>query len=85
MQKKKLNIIFNYFAIVLLLFASHQFFAQSKTDKLLDKLESANESEKPNLFNQLSETNSENASDKAIQYAETALKISRKNITPIPS
>ena len=64
---------------VLLLLIPLPTFAQSEADSLLVKLQGATEQEKPEIFNQLAEANNENASDKAIQYAETALALSRKH------
>lgn len=53
-------------------------FSQERIENLLEKLRTAPEIEQSNILNQLSEINSENASDKAIQYAESALILSRK-------
>lgn len=75
------NIVFATRAtcLAVLIFASYSSLAQDQADNLIQKLETAEDADKPAIFNQLSEAHSEEASDKAIQYAETALKISRKN------
>lgn len=52
--------------------------AQSKSDSLNLQLARITESQKASILNELSQTNSKDASDKAIQYAKTALELARK-------
>ena len=79
MLGKRVKALIRILGVVLLIFLDFLLFAQTNADDLIIKLESADEIEKPAIFNQLSEVHSEEASDKALQYAETALKVSRKN------
>lgn len=75
----KLRRTINFSFLLLLNILSSTSEAQVLQDSLKARLASAGEAEKASVFNQLAEVYQENASDKAIQYAESALKIARQH------
>ncbi len=67
-----------YTLTILCLFGSHFLLSQSRTDSLLVQLKKAPEEGRAAIYNELSAIHSENTPEKAIQFAEQALKFSRK-------